>query len=146
MAQGLTNLTQTDIGEGTILIFPWAYSSITQGTWALSVTTTYIHNYIYYNSSNAIGDQIDYKLILSAGDYTIALYGYQAATLGAVNLSLDSVIFGTIDFYGAEAHGAWNVGFNVLTTGIHTLSVTTKLGHGGNNNVFAYFFLIRRIK
>jgi hypothetical protein len=146
MSQGLTKLIQPDYGEGTITILPWAYSTITAGTWTVAISSAYVPNFTFYNSSNAINDQINYKVTLAAGAYEVIVVGFQTTSVASVNVLLDNVSVGFFDMYGASsANGKWTIGLSVLTTGIHTLSLVARTGLGGSNAIYFHGIIFRRI-
>lgn len=126
MAQGMTNLIHKDTGDGTILILPWNYSSITQGTWSIVISSAYWYNAYFFNSSNALNDQIDYKIYVPRGTYTVSFLGL-IANYGYIGLLLDSVLVAALDTYGSSTvicglGRAWPDPIFVSTTGVHTLS------------------------
>jgi len=135
-------LIHKDTGDGLIIILPWAYHSITQGTFAYSASTAEYFNGGYYNSTNAEGDQIDYKVWLSKGVWQLSLgfcnsYVYSAMYL----ILLDSVLQGQIDPYDCRGMywGGMNGPLYVPSTGIHTLSLKAWRGIAGNDYRYMYF-------
>jgi len=145
MAQGTTNLVHKDTGDGTIVIFPWAYSSITAGTWVASVSASYNFNGFYYNSSNAINDQIDYKAYLTKGVWSTTLIVPNVGNMGKVHLLLDSDTQSVLE---PHTIGSLVIGFpNALyvpTTGLHTLSFLCKMGYGGYSYFYSQFIVLKR--
>lgn len=90
-------------GEGHILILPWAYNSIGQGTWVLGgVSANYLfQGGLWYNSTKADLDNISYKVYLSIGTYTLRLYGRTANDHGIVDIDLDADEIASFDGYSA---------------------------------------------
>ena len=150
MSHELTNKIEKDTGEGTIMFQPWAYSSITQGTWVVGVNTSYTYNGYYYNSSNSLADQIDYKAWLSKGYYALVLEAEIGSSLGIVGILLDGTVQSSIDFFDAglvyrNSYGAQEVLY-VPTSGVHTVSFKLISKHptaSGYYMVFNSFELLR---
>lgn len=143
--QGMTNLIQKDTGDGTILILPWAYSAITQGTWAFSISTGYAYNSFLYNSSAAESDQIDYKVYLSKGAWNVTIEAYLGATGADVQILIDSVLVGQVLLYAGTTKLArlTTQPFNISTTGLKTLSLKA-LSSGYGLATYLYSILLQR--
>jgi hypothetical protein len=147
MSHELTNLKQRDTGDGTILIMPWAYSGITQGTWVFGISSSQYYNGYFYNSSNAVNDQIDFKVWLSKGCYAVSLMVPYNTGMGSINLLLDSVHKSSIEPY---ADNGQVVGFPDLlyinTTGLKTLSLKVKTGgYAGNIGILLNAIRLTRV-
>jgi hypothetical protein len=129
------NIVSKDTGDGLITILPWAYSAIIQGTWTFSINSAYYYLGIFYNSTNAVNDQIDYKVWLTKGQWQMSLgIGLNLSGSACIQVLLDSVAQGQIDPYSCS--GAYYMGINglinVTSTGLKTLSLLAKQGIGGN--------------
>jgi hypothetical protein len=147
VSQSTTNLIHKDTGDGTILILPWAYSAITQGTWIWGSSSSYYWAGFWYNSSNAIGDQIDYKVYLSKGQWNVAWGGPETGSNCPITLLLDSVVKTSCE---PNSAGGIVVGFKeplyVPTTGLHTLSFkASPMGITGYYYVYVNFWMLMRV-
>ncbi len=128
--QGNKNITHKDTGDGLITIMPWAYSSVTQGTWAIATNVSYYWNGVFYNSTNAAGDQINYKVWLTKGVWQCSMGVLPSYTSAAnITVQLDSVYQGQMDYYNSSAYWQGINGPVVATsTGLHTLSLIAQKG------------------
>ncbi len=125
----------TSIGAGigdSIDILPWAYSSITQGTWVFQIVTTFWMRGELYNSSNALNDQIDYLFSSSAGVYSFNLSINRYLNRGIMTTYVDGNSISVYDLN--TTNGTWILVIPdiTLTAGQHTLSLkaTGKTGTG----------------
>jgi len=97
----LKNYDDPGFGEGHITILPWNSSVITQGTWEAVLSSERVNYYYFRNSSNAQNDQIDYKVFLAAGTYTLRIVTATSAAYAIITILIDGVSIGTIDLYSA---------------------------------------------
>lgn len=127
---------------GHINIIPTAYSSITQGTWVTSISSTQFLNGSFLNSSSANGDRINYKVYLAAGTYTFNLFCITSANAGIIDVSLDgySSSEGTIDLYsGSTVKNVTKTipGITVSESGLVDLSIKLNGKNGSSSNYIA---------
>ena len=91
-------------GEGHINIFPWNYNTIGQGTWVLSTTvSTALWQFFWYTSTSNDGDELDYKVYLAAGTYTIRLIAQKQSAGGIVDIDIDAVEIASFDLYNGSS-------------------------------------------
>lgn len=126
MAQGLTTKLIPNSGEGTILIWPWNYNGITQGTWPIYITASQLYNTYLYNSTQTDSDQIDYKVYLTQGLYGLKLLYMSLSTGGICDILIDNVSVRTIDMYSSVSTynrlGGIPI-FEITSPGLKTLSL-----------------------
>ncbi len=104
--QGVMSGPGSDIamGSGHMTILPHAYSSITAGSWALLIDSLQIWNGVFYNTTDADADRVNYKVYLTAGTYTFNVTCVTTSLYGILDVSIDgfSTSEGTIDMYSAS--------------------------------------------
>jgi hypothetical protein len=132
------------VGEGHITILPWHYSAIIAGTWAFNADGAAIYYGYWRNSSSDDSDQVDYKVYLDAGTYTITYCGLVHTTMGILDTEIDEVSQGTLDWYGATARNVLKsiTGIVIATAGLKTLGV---LANGKNGSSTDYYLGISSI-
>ena len=145
MAQGTTNLVHRDTGDGSILIWPWAYSSVTAGTWVFGISSAYNY-YGFLQNSGTANDQIDYKVWLSKGYWNVALATPAHASMGIISLLLDSTVEASLE---PVSSGSIISGFKrdiyVSTTGLHTISLKVTIGGtSGTSYCYVQYILLTR--
>lgn len=102
-----------------VLILPTVEKpfSAPQGTWVntLDITnetatfafnnahTTDNHVRMFWNSTGAQNDEVVWKVPLSAGTWTVRLYGRKSTNCGIATVKIDDVAVGTIDTYGSAS-------------------------------------------
>lgn len=126
-------------GEGRIYIFGRGYSAIGQGTWVLLEGPYGWSHFLWYNTSNANGDNISYKVFLAKGTYTVGLLHYRAINRGIVDIYIDATKVTSFDCYGAYLVNVFltDAGNVVTTSGIKTI----KLQINGKNPASSdYYF------
>jgi hypothetical protein len=125
MAQGTTNLIQKDTGDGTILILPWNYSGITQGTWAFSISSSFCYFGVFCNTSATLNDQIDYKVWMSKGAWSLMMEVYCDTHGPILDILIDSIPVAELYLYdqGTGYNRRSTQSFNIATTGLKTLSI-----------------------
>ncbi|HLA37013.1 MAG TPA: hypothetical protein VJZ02_00935, partial [Candidatus Brocadiales bacterium] len=132
-------------GEGHLTILPWAYNAIVQGTWAFNVDVNQATANSFYNSTAANLDQLDYKIYLAPGTYSLSLLGLKSSNRGIIDILLDSISVGTMDTYAASTvqnNVASLAGITVSTGGLKTLSVKV---NGKNASSTGYYMDISSI-
>lgn len=94
--------TGTSLGDGAIKLMPWAYNSITAGTWAFqSITCLGHYEQAILNASGANNDEINWKAYLSAGTYTIKVLTMNHNQGGTINVEIDGSNKGSTGTYNA---------------------------------------------
>lgn len=95
-----------DVGHGHITILPHAFDSITQGDWTFVVSASQVLNGWFANSGGsppqADLDQINYKVFLAKGTYTVSILTLTFSTGAFLELIVDGVSQGTTDLYTAS--------------------------------------------
>lgn len=88
---------------GHVSIFPPQYSSIGQGTFVAAHDGNVCGGCSFYNSSNADGDNITYKVYLSAGTYKFFFQSSDLGSRGIVDVTLDDTEITSVDMYQGSA-------------------------------------------
>lgn len=135
-----------DTGEGHIFIAPWAYNSITQGTWTFLSSSNSLFYFLYTNTSAAIHDQIDYMVYLSKGTYTFRSYYRTDTDNGICAFWLDYISQGWIDANAAASTmNLWTIANIVVTSSnLHTVSLHLQGKTGTQYRwEFTHIFLFR---
>jgi len=114
------------VGEGHISIWPWHYSAVIQGTWAFTLQASALWYGYLDNTSSTQNDQLDYKVYLDIGTYSLAFVGIRNTNRAILTFLIDTVSIGTIDLYGALSYAYLYpqiTNIAITTRGIKTLSV-----------------------
>jgi len=114
------------VGEGHITILPWHYYAIIQGTWSFAWSSVYHWYGVFQNgSTHANGDQLDYKVYLDIGTYTLVEMGATSTGFGIMDYLIDGVSGGTADWYDSSAYNVRKAvtGIVIATAGVKTLSL-----------------------
>jgi len=132
-------------GEGHIVILPSSYSAINQGTWAWVQSAAHLFNAYWNNTSAADADEIDYKVYLAKGTYTLAVLGGDGPSLGIIDIDIDGVEVASFDLYDA----GWTVfqmdtqaSISIAAAGLKTLTLRVD---GKNGSSSGYNTLINCI-
>ena len=113
-------------GEGHLNISTYAYSSITQGTWVITINSLYCNNFSYSNVPPANLDQINYSVSLAKGIYTAKFIVSRGTTRGILDLLLNGSSVGINDNYYSSSDRTHVFSINnILITrpGLLTLSI-----------------------
>lgn len=142
----IKTLLAVDVGEGHILILPYNYSSIGQGTWAIYIQVDDLLQGVLYNSTHADADNISYKVYLQAGTYTLTLLSRKTPSSGILDFDIDSTEIASLDLYNAVT-AIYNqlstyTNISIATSGLYTLKARV---HGKNAGSDNYFVLIQSI-
>ena len=86
---------------GHITIMPPSYSTVIQGTWAWTSNTNQWCGGYFGNTSHADGDELNYKVYVSPGTYTISLCTLKNSDHGIIKVYLDGTLILTYDCYAA---------------------------------------------
>ncbi len=90
----------TNPGEGHVTVLGPHYLSITAGTWVWFVASQFLAG-VFYNSSDAQNDRINFSVYLAKGTYTFDIITVTGSAYAIISLLLDGVSQGTIDCYVA---------------------------------------------
>jgi len=90
-----------EINGMTTLINPAFYDSIGQGTWIIGVDSIVQWNAVWRNSSLADGDNISYKVYLTAGTYTFYSLFKTYSGAAIMDIDIDGVEVASFDGYSA---------------------------------------------
>ena len=115
-----------------------APDSVGQGTWVVLVFSSAPYNAIFYNSSNADGDNFTVKFRLPKGTYTLRFNSVKRSNRGMVQGELDGVDLGTTDLYSASddyTNVVEITSVSVSTSGEHDLKFSV---NGKNASSSAY--------
>lgn len=139
-----------DPGEGHITISPLSYSAIVQGTWNWAVIGAQNNPFgtagqAFANIvTHAINDEMDFKVYLAAGSYTILLYTLTAASQGIVHVQIDGADVTTIDLYanpGGNNQRMSNTFVNSVS-GIKTLGLKIASKNGASSDYQFHYNMI----
>lgn len=142
MGQNLINRLQKQAGNADILIWGFAYNTQTAGTWAITYDANFLYAGYIYNSTNAINDQIDYKVYLSEGDYTVTQELRMGTTRAIVGLLIDGTLVSAMDTYQSSTINSkmtYPNPIHISTTGLKTLSYKI-LGQNGSSTGYYHYF------
>ena len=111
---------------GNITILLWNYNNITQGTWIFAIDPDYIFNGVFYNSTGADGDEINFRAVLAAGTYSLAIICKVGGGHGIAAIDVDADQVANLDMYNAGI--LFNVrlsavGIVIATTGIKDIAI-----------------------
>jgi hypothetical protein len=134
-----------DIGEGHICILPWNFSAIIQGTWALVITASQALGF-YIGNTAGQNDELNYKVYLAAGTYTLDLFGVLNSNNGIATITIDGVSQGTIDLYGTLTYNTKGSLANIVvsTAGLKTLGIKIATHNASSSSPY-YYFLFTQI-
>lgn len=84
-------------------IWPWAKTFSQVGTWGRGNSGSYLGLGLFSNSaSQALNDEIVYKVALDSGTWTFTFIGQTNSASGISTAYLDSTSLGTSDWYSAS--------------------------------------------
>ena len=132
---------------GHTVIAVQGYSAVVQGTWLFGGNTSYRYLNYLYNHSNAINDEINYKIFLAPGTYTFWGVGYTSGGMGKSHIEIDGTDVGNFDWYGGATFNVLKTitGVTVAAGGLKTLAVKMSSKNGSssgyelNLNIFGVF-------
>lgn len=81
-----------------INVFMSAVSHVNWNT--ITKSTQFLFNGIKYNNPSAVGDEINWDVVLGAGTWTIEVMHDKGSDRGIMEVALDGAAVGTIDGYG----------------------------------------------
>lgn len=115
-----------DIGEGHENIVGINYESIGQGTWMFQAQPDQWARHQFVNTSHDDGDNISYKIFLSAGTYTIRMLYSQSNNRGVADIDIDGAEVASFDQYDAATvlnKVISQTGINIAASGLKTLRI-----------------------
>jgi len=135
-------VANTDVGDGYITISPINYNSVGQGTWALQLSALHMNCCNFNNSAtSATGDNLTYKVYLSAGTYTLQMIAYKGAACGIVKFDIGGAALTTFDTYFAgnqENQVFTQTGISVTSSGLYTLTMKSNTKNGASGGYSMY--------
>lgn len=128
-----------EAGEGHIVLFPWFYDSIGQGTWGYVFAADYVYQAMFQNSTHADGDNFSLKAYLAAGTYTLKVTVERNTNRGILDVDVDGVEVASFDMYGAldTNHIFTETGIVIARSGVKTI----KFRIDGKNALSSTYFL-----
>ena len=127
ITSGASDSIMNGIGEGHISIMPWAYSGITQGSWAWLTDAYQAFNGEMSNTNlSADNDQIDYECYLAVGTYTVTVLFKRTLAIAAnLHVLLDGIDIGNWSCGGGDTYNLTNsiTGIVITKTGLHSISI-----------------------
>jgi len=114
-------------GEGHIVLLPWNYNSIGQGTWVTSGSSSAVCGTWLNSGSKHNGDNFTLKAYLAAGTYTLRVVGYRSSSCPISDIDIDTVEKASFDWYKA-APDQYNyshdqAGIVIATSGLKDIRV-----------------------
>lgn len=122
--------------EGHITILPWDYNAVVQGTWVIYVDSTQIMNGNIQNSTQANGDELNYKVFLVKGTYTLQIVACKISAAPILKFYLDGVEKMAVDLYSAadvQNFVTATTGIAVATNSLRTISVKADGKNAGSS-------------
>lgn len=136
-----------DAGEGHIDIEVWNYNAIVQGTWVLTplASTNYLQGINFGTTTYNNQDEVNYKVSLQAGTYTLQIVYSTSESKGIISVLLDAVEIANIDAYvdpGTRINYHKEANITVAASGLKTLAVKVD---GKNGSSSGYTIIIQHI-
>lgn len=120
----LQSYVDSNMGQGNITLMPFAPTAIIQGVWALIINANQFHNGWISNTSNANGDELNFRVFMSAGTYDVKLFALRALSQAICEIRIDGNFVAQWDKYGALAY---NITYSAVyvnpTSGLKTLRI-----------------------
>jgi len=136
------------VGFQVAYIFGFSYDSIGQGTWVAWTDSNQAYRGIY-NSSNADGDNISYKIYLAKGTYKLICLASKNADRAIMQILLDGSEIASWDLYNdSMVNNALLSQDNIAVNsdGIKTITIKAN-GHNASSSgyyvAFSYLALFR---
>ena len=102
-------------------------TSVGGGTWTRSISSVQAYCGIFYNSSNANGDNFSINFYIPTGVYTLRFTAAKFTNRAIVNVAFDGSSLGNTDLYAAALDAlfvAEYTGIVVSAPGMHTITFT----------------------
>lgn len=134
----ISNIQPIMGAAGHITIMPPSYSSIVQGTWAWTSNVNQWGGGYFGNSTSADADELNYKIYLAPGTYTLASCGVENTDHGIMKVYIDGTLVMTKDYYNAGG-ATYNVitnqtGISISSAGIKTVRVVVDGKNAGSSD------------
>lgn len=131
-------------GGGAQNIFPCFTNSLVSGTWVWASSVNYIFHFAFYNSSNADGNQVNYKVYLSKGTYTLKVLWNRGTSQGIVDVYIDAVEVDSWDNYGTTLNNQTHTktDIEIRSAGVKTLSFQVDGRHASSSGYYFTFQMI----
>lgn len=86
----------------------------------------------------ALGDTVEYEVLLKAGSYSLVIYGQKSTDRGVVGFYIDNRYVGRFDLYAASAtpRNLQVVDFTIASSGWHSVKVVTVGKNSASSNYF----------
>jgi len=133
------------IGEGHINIFSWNYDSVGQGAWTNALDPYMFCNGRAYNSSNANGDNISWKVYLAKGAYTLRVATLTDLASAIVDFDIDGVEVASFDLYSnprVDNVIFTKTGIVIAASGLKTLRMRADGHNDSSIGWYAYFSVL----
>lgn len=125
--------------ESYVVILPQAYSAVIAGTWARAQSDADFLGEMFHNNdgSPSDGDEINFKVALQQGTYTLFLVTRQNADTPIIDVDLGGTQIASFDTYAAgldEDHFFSQASIAIATDGLQTLRVYADGKNASSNN------------
>jgi hypothetical protein len=101
-----------------------APDAVGQGTWARAILATTPYNAVFYNTSDADGDNFSFNVILPAGTYTLEISALKSANEGTLKVEVDAQNLGTTNLNGLDLLNVVTITGIILSAGKHVVKCT----------------------
>ena len=124
-------------GADHVVLFPWNYHIITQGTWATGFSAAYVYQTVLYNTSNAQNDGFLWYCSLAAGTYSMVLY-FSRGTYGTAHVYIDDKEVVTFNLAGSADPDARLTADDIVVTegGLKTIAIKAASSTSGYYYLF----------
>ncbi len=136
----------TETQQNPIIIPPWVFKSIIQGSWVREITDLqYYCGDMTNGSSMAQNDELSYKVWIPEGTYTIYMVAVTDTNHGVTHIEIDTTEVGTMDWYNGST--LRNVvksiaSVNITTSGLKDFDVKLATKNGSASAYNAQIALI----
>ena len=134
-----------DVGEGHIVIFPYFYNTIGQGTWALNYYSQNIFGTGFFNTTFADGDNLTFEVYLAAGTYTLRMIHAKQTNSCILDIDIDAAEVASFDTYAdpiSYNEIATQTAINVAAAGLKTITIRVD---GKNASSSGYVIVVQAI-
>jgi hypothetical protein len=108
---------------------------------AFTLSTTYTFNHVLGMTPPANADSWQQSFTVAAGTYQLVFWGIKASNSGKLDIYVDNVLQGTLDFYNATTllNTSLTMPGVVVSAGRHTLKCTVN-GKNASSSAFNIFY------
>jgi hypothetical protein len=131
-----TSMAPTGISSGHITILPYSYNAINQGTWAFTTDASYMTSGVFYNTSQASGDSLTFKVYLAKGTYTFMSTTSSSGAGGILKANLGVTLIASHDTYTGGAGRQVTANIAVATDGLYDLTIFSNTKHGSSSGYY----------